>query len=54
MSEIRNVHSVYNGTETLSYLGVKIWLLVHEELKKINNLKKFKRKIRIWKPDKCP
>ena len=25
ISETRNVHSVHNGTETLSYLGPKIW-----------------------------
>ena len=52
--ETRNVHSVHNGTETLSHLGLKIWLLVPDDIKRINNLTEFKRKIRKWKPDKCP
>ena len=51
--ETRNVHSVHNGTETLSYLGPNIWLLVPDDIKRIKNLTEFKRKIRKWKPDKC-
>ena len=31
--EKRNVHSLYHGTESLSFLGPKIWYLVPVELK---------------------
>ena len=30
----RPVHSVYNGTESLSFLGPKIWELTSEDIKK--------------------
>ena len=32
------VRTVYKGTETISYLGTKIWDNVPEEYKKLNNL----------------
>ena len=32
------VNSVYNGTQTLSYLGPKIWLLVPDEFKSLTFL----------------
>ena len=49
-----NVRTVAYGTETLSYLGPKIWSIVPETLKKISSLTEFKDKIKCWKPDKCP
>ena len=52
--ETVNVKSVYNGTETLSFLGPKIWALIPNDLKKVKSLPEFKRKIKLWKPDKCP
>ena len=48
-----NVKSVRQGTESLSHLGPKIWNLVPKHLKQFS-LSKFTRKIREWKPDKCP
>ena len=50
----RNVRSVTYGTETLGYLGPKIWSLLPEELKTVGSLKEFKTKIKIWRPDGCP
>ena len=35
------VYSVYNGTETLSHLGPKIWLLIPNEIKAPSTLKLF-------------
>ena len=49
-----NVHSVHNGTETISYRGPQIWALIPEDIKKSNSTAKFKRLIRNWKPENCP
>ena len=46
--EKRKVHSVYHGTESLSFLGPKIWDLVPVELKQSE------LKIRNWVPFECP
>ena len=45
--EKRKVHSVYYGTESLSFLGPKIWDLVPVELKQSETLYCFKLKKRI-------
>ena len=52
--ERRQVHSVYRGTESLSFLGSKIWDLVPLELKEMEILEVFKLKIKKWIPFKCP
>ena len=46
----RNVNSVYNGTETLSFRGSKTWEMVPTDIKKSKSLKEFKAKIKNWKP----
>ena len=43
--ERRQVHSVYHGTESLSFLGPKIWDLVPLELKQLESLEVFKLKV---------
>ena len=48
--EKRQVHSVYHGTDSLSFLGPKIWDLVLVELKQSENLDSFKLKIKNWVP----
>ena len=48
-----NVHSVYNGTETISFRGPKIWALVPDEIKKSKCLSEFKDKIKKWIPSGC-
>ena len=50
----RKVNSVYNGTESLSYLGPKIWDLVPIEIKQSENLNIFKKKIKTWTCSECP
>ena len=37
------VKSVYHGTESISYLGPKIWDILLEKLKNIDNLEHFKK-----------
>ena len=48
------IHSVYNGTESASYLGPKIWEQIPAEIKNKESLDGFKREVRKWKPVQCP
>ena len=48
------INSVYHGTESISFLGPKIWDILPEKLKNIVTLEVFKKEIKIWKPDNCP
>ena len=48
------VKSVYHGTESISYLGPKIWDILPEKLRNIENLEHFENAIKTWKPDNCP
>ena len=50
----RPVDSIYNGTESLSFLGPKIWELVPEDAKQSESLEVFKNKIKKWVPSRCP
>ena len=45
-----NERTVHNGTETLSHLGSKIWLIIPNDIKNSTSIGEFKRKIRFWKP----
>ena len=46
--------TVYHGTESISYLGLKIWDIVSIELKNAQSLNSFKRSIRKWIQNNCP
>ena len=48
------VNSVYHGTESISNLGPKIWDILPQELKVIDNLAFSKNEIKKWKPENCP
>ena len=48
------VKSVKFGTESVSYLGPKLWDLLPTEFKNIESLSKFKDKITGWDTDECP
>ena len=50
----RNIISEKYGTETLSFLGSKLWLQVPKDIKLSTSLTIFKNKIKSWKPKKCP
>ena len=55
-SEFYNSHNpktVYNGTETLQYLGPKIWDILPKNVKNSTNIEMFKRNIKKWIPTKC-
>ena len=49
----RNTKTVYQGTETLAYLGPKIWSLVPADWKNFS-LSKFSMRIRTWRTNECP
>ena len=48
------VKTVYNGTETLTFLGPRIWEIVLDYIKESNSLEEFKLKIKQWNPENCP
>ena len=41
----KNVHTVHNGIDTISFLGPKIWMLIPQEIKDVKTLHEFKCKI---------
>ena len=49
----RNVKSVFNGTETVSYSAQKIWNILPENIKNASSLKEFKSLIKKWQPNNC-
>ena len=51
---IRSVKSVYHASESISYLGLKIWEIVPAKIKETNSLNSFKIEIRKWLPESCP
>ena len=50
----RQVHSLYHGTESFSFLGPKILELVPEDTKQSESHNIFKNKIKKWVPSRCP
>ena len=50
----RRVKSVWHDTESVSYLGPKIWDLLPNEIKESESLNGFKFKIKRWVPERCP
>ena len=52
--KIRNVKPVRYGTETLAHLGPKIWSIIPNDIKEEQSLKLFTKKIKQWKPERCP
>ena len=51
---VPNIKSVFHGSESISYLGPKIWDIVPLELKELTNLNAFKKGIKKWQPKNCP
>ena len=50
-----NVKTTHYGTETISYLGPKLWKLLPSEYHNITSLGEFKsNKIKKWMPQNCP
>ena len=49
-----HVHNVFHETESISYLGPKIWDIVPEEVKHNKSLNPFKESIKMWVLTNCP
>ena len=45
---------MYNGTETLTFLGPTIWEIMPDYIKKSNSFEEFKLKIKLWNPENYP
>ena len=45
-----NVHTVFNGTETIAFRGPKTWGIVPEGIRNSASLTEFKSKIKTWEP----
>ena len=52
--KVERIRTTRYGLETPSFIGPKIWKLVPQELKTIENLEEFKKKIKTWVPENCP
>ena len=52
--KLENVKTVHYGTESLLFLGPKMWELVLLEIKSSHSLEEFKKKIKSWIPENCP
>ena len=48
------VKSVYKGTESLSFLGPKIWDILPDTYKDLPDLNSFKVALKKWRPVNCP
>ena len=48
------VRTVFSGTESIKFLGPKIWEIIPDEMKELESLWEFKREMKMWKPTSCP
>ena len=51
---IPSIHTVYHGSESISFLGPKIWNILPDEIKQQTSLNSFKKSVKKWKPQDCP
>jgi hypothetical protein len=49
-----NIETHKYGEKSLENFGNKLWNLLPNDIKDIDNLDSFKCEIKKWKPDKCP
>ena len=52
--ETRNIKPAYYGSETISFLGPKIWERLPSKNKVSETLNIFKSNVKSWKPENCP
>ena len=52
--ELPKVGSFFCGTESISFLGLKIWNIAPNEFKKEISLRAFKELITKWQLENCP
>ena len=54
ISGSHKIRTVHYGTETITYLGPKIWSIIPDKIRESASLGNFRQKIKLWKPDSCP
>ena len=52
LTEIKR--TAHYGLETLSYRSPQLWSLLPENIKEVESLEIFKRKVKSWICDDCP
>ena len=52
--ERKRDHTIYHGSESLSFLAPKLWDLLPNSIKNSASLKEFKTKINTWVFERCP
>ena len=53
-SRIPSTRTVYHGSESIFFLGPKIWNILPDEIKQQTSLNSFKKSVTKWKPKDCP
>ena len=48
------IETVRYGTETITYLGTKVWSIIPDNIRESASLETFRQKIKLWKPNSCP
>ena len=48
------IRTVYHGSESISFVGPKIWNILPDRLKNVNTIEAFKMQIKKWNPENCP
>ena len=51
---VPSIRTVYHGSESISFLGPKIWNILPDEIKQQISLNSFKKPIKKWKQQDCP
>ena len=50
---ISPIRTVYHGSESITFLGPKIWNILPERLENTTSVEAFKLQIKKWKPENC-
>ena len=48
------IRTAYHGSESILFLGPRIWNILPVRLKNTNSIEVFKMQIKKWKPENCP
>ena len=48
------VRTVKYGTESIRYLGPKLWESIPANIKEVDTIERFRSGIKKWKPKSCP
>ena len=54
IKRIPSICAVYHGSESISFLGPKIWNILPDEIKQQTSLNSLKKSVKKWKPQDFP